>query len=327
MERQRVAEAADQTEGSLRQLARRFKVSLSFVTQLLGLRRQTGSVAPRPHRGGRRPALDDAGQQRLRALLREQPDLTLDELCQRLGQGCSRMAVWRTLRKLKITRKKKVFRADERDRPDVQAKRHAFRQELATLDPRRLVFVDECGANTAMARTYGRAPVGERVYGSVPGQWQSMTLISGMRLRGVVAPWAFAGATNTEAFQTYAEAVLAPRLGPGDVVVWDNLKPHKNQEVIGAVERAGARVLPLPPWSPDLTPIEKMFSKVKGALRSLAARTKETLLDAMATGLRQVCPKDIRGWFKSCGVPTGRRQADKETQDRHRHWQVCATQS
>src|SRR5436305_15298018 len=118
--RQRVAEAIDKKEGSLRQIARRFLVSLSFVTRLLGLRRQTGSVTPRPHRGGRRPALDEAAQQRLRELLREQPDLTLDELCQRLGQGCSRMAVWRALRKPKITRQKKVLRADERGRPDVQ---------------------------------------------------------------------------------------------------------------------------------------------------------------------------------------------------------------
>src|SRR2546423_14162425 len=109
--RQRVAEAVDNQEGSLRQLARRFKVSLSFITRLLGLRRQTGKLAPRPHRGGRRPALEEAAQQRLRALLQEQPDLTLDELGQRLGHGCSRMAVWRALRKLRINRKKKGVRA------------------------------------------------------------------------------------------------------------------------------------------------------------------------------------------------------------------------
>jgi transposase len=329
--RQRVAEAADQKEGSLRQLARRFQVSLSFVTRLLGLRRQTGSVAPRPHRGGRRPALDEAGQQRLRALLQEQPDLTLDELCQRLGQGCSRMAVWRALRKLDITRKKKVTRADERARKDVQRKRQAFQQELATLDPKRLVFVDEMGANTAMARTHGRAPKGERVYGSVPGQWESMTLISGLRLGGLVAPWTLAGATNTQAFATYTEAILAPELRQGDVVIWDNLKPHQDKEVIEAVERVGARVLPAPPWSPDLIPIEKMFSKVKGVLRSLAARSTEALVDAMAAGLRRVCPKDILGWFKSCGLAAdSRRRADNQARgplDRYRSWGLCAMQA
>src|SRR3954447_12086790 len=154
--RRRVAEAVDNQEGSLRQLARRFCVSVTFITRLLGRRRQTGSLAPRPHGGGHRPTLDEAGQQRLRQRLQEQPDATLEELAQRLD--CGRMAVWRTLRKLKITRKKKVRRADERGRPDVQQKRQAFCAERADIDPEKLVFVDEMGATTGRARLYGRAP-------------------------------------------------------------------------------------------------------------------------------------------------------------------------
>ena len=326
--RRRVAEAVDNQEGSLRQLARRFGVSVTFITRLLGLRSQTGSLAPRPHGGGHRPALDEAGQQRLRQLLKEQPDLTLDELAQRLS--CGRMAVWRTLRKLKITRKKKVCRADERDRPDVQQKRQAFCAELADVDPEQLVFVDEMGATTAMARPYGRAPKGERVYGSVPGQWQSMTLISGMRLDGVVAPWAFPGATDTAGFLTYAEAILTPELREGDVVIWDNLKPHKDKGVVEAIERVGARVLPAPPWSPDLVPIEKMFSKVKEFLRSAAARASAALVAAMAQALESVCPPDILGWFKSCGLAGGPdRPASagrKDPLDRLQVEGLCATQ-
>lgn len=326
--RRRVAEAVDNQEGSLRQLARRFCVSVTFITRLVGLRRQTGSLAPRPHGGGHRPALDEAGQQRLRQLLQEQPDATLEELAQRLG--CGRMAVWRTLRKLKITRKKKVRRADERGRPDVQQKRQAFCAELADVDPEKLVFVDEMGATTAMARPYGRAPKGERVYGSVPGQGQSMTLISGMRLGSVLAPWAFPGATDTAGFQTYAEAILAPALHEGDVVIWDNLKPHKDKGVVEAIERTGARVLPAPPWSPDLIPIEKMFSKVKGFLRAAAARASEALVEAMAQALDSVCPQDILGWFKSCGLAGGPdRPASEGRQDLLDRLQVeglCATQ-
>jgi len=298
--RERVAQAVDQQEGSLRQLARRFAVSLSFITRLLGLRRQTGSLQPRPTHPGPPPLLDAAGLERLRQLVQEQPDAILDELAVQLG--CSRMTVWRGLRRLKITRKKKVFRADERARPDVQEKRRAFQQELATLDPQRLVFVDETGTTTAMARLHGRAPQGERVYARVPGRWHSLTLIGGLRLNGVAATFAFAGATDTPAFQTYAEQVLAPELCPGDVVIWDNLKPHKDRAVVEAVERTGARVLPAPPWSPDLIPIEKMFSKVKGVLRTLAARTTATLVGAMGTALEKVCPKDILGWFRSCGL-------------------------
>jgi len=246
----------------------------------------------------------------LRQLLHDQPDAILDELAQPLG--CSRMTVWRALRQSKITRKKKVFRADERDRPDVQRQRRQFQQDVATLDAKRLVFVDELGATTALARLYGWAPEGERVYGSAPGSWDSMTLISGMRLGGVVAPFAFAGATDTDAFRTYAEVVLAPQLHKGDVVIWDNLKPHKDREVVEAVERVGARVLPLPPWSPDLTPIEKMFSKVKGVLRTLAARTTESLVAAMGAALRRVCSTDTMGWFRSCGLAVDR--ASKQVQ-------------
>jgi transposase len=153
-----------------------------------------------------------------------------------------------------------------------------------------------------MTRRYGRAPRGQRVYGEVPGKWTSVTLISALRLSGVGASLAFEGATDTPAFQTYVEELLVPQLRPGDVVVWDNLKPHLDASVRQAVERAGATVEPLPPWSPDLTPIEKMFSKVKGVLRSVGARTTEAVYGALGDALRAVRPQDIVGWFRSCGV-------------------------
>ena len=109
---------------------------------------------------------------------------------------------------------------------------------------------------------------------------------------------AFPGATNTDMFETYVAEVLVPELKPGDVVVWDNPKPHLSDEAIEAVEAAGARVVPLPPWSPDLTPIEEMFSKVKGAMRSAAARTTETVYAAFCSALHDVTPEDIAGWFR-----------------------------
>src|SRR5512143_3181442 len=174
--RERVAAAVDLHEGSQRQIARRFRVSLSFITRLLRTRRRTGSLAPKPHGGGHPPALDRAGRVRLGRLVRKQPDATLEELAGRVGVRCRRMAIFRTLRKLEITRKKKSLQAQERDTPRVRRKRRAFRKEVATLDPASLVFVDETGANTAMTRAYGRAPRGQRVKGSVPGHWKSLTL-------------------------------------------------------------------------------------------------------------------------------------------------------
>jgi transposase len=297
--RQRVIDTVERGEGSLRQIARRFLVSLSFVTRLLRHHRETGSVEPKPHGGGRPPALGPADLERLRQLNREQPDATLEELRQRLGVACSLMAISRALRKLKVTRKKKDLHAQERDRPEVKRKRRAFRKQVAGIDPNRLVFVDESGANTAMTRTYGRAPAGERVHGSAPGHWDTVTLICGLRLSGVTAPVVVEGATDTAVFESYVEPVLVPQLQAGDVVIWDNLKPHKAKAVVSAVEDAGAQLIPLPPWSSDLTPIEEMFSKVKGSLRSVAARTTETVTAAIGSALHEISAQDILGWFRS----------------------------
>jgi transposase len=168
---------------------------------------------------------------------------------------------------------------------------------VAEIDPEHLVFVDESGATTVMTRTYGRAPAGERVPASVPGDWEAVTMIAGMRLSGVVAPWVFAGATDTAAFETWVVEGLVPELQPGDVVIWENLSPHQSALAQRAVKSAGARLLPLPPHSPDLTPIEEMWSKVKEALRSLAERTVQRLMGAIGTALRKVTLLDIMGWF------------------------------
>ena len=296
--RKRVLDTVQRGDGSLRQIARRFLVSISFVTRLLRLHRSTGSVLPRPQGGGNPAALGPEDLERLRELVRQQPDATLEELRQRLGASCSTMTICRALKKLGLPLKKKVPRAREQDSPEVQEQRREFCEELAGVDPRRLVYVDECGANTAMTRTHGRAPVGQRVLANTPGRWESITLTCGLRLSGVTAASAFPGATNTGVFETYVEEVLVPELKPGDVVIWDNLKPHESEEAIQAVEAAGAEVMPLPPWSPDLTPIEEMFSKVKGSLRSAAARTKETVYAAFGSALHDVTIENIAGWFQ-----------------------------
>jgi transposase len=296
--RQRVVETIQRGEGSVRQIASRFLVSVSFVVRLLHLHRSTGSVEPRTHGGGNPAVLGPEDLERLRELIRTQPDATLKECRQRLGLSCSLMTISRALSKLGLPRKKKVPHAQEQDRPEVQEQRREFCKQLAGVDPERLVFVDECGANTAMTRTHGRAPVGERVSTTTPGHWESITLTSGMRLSGVIATMAFPGATNAAIFEYYVENVLIPELKPDDVVIWDNLKPHQSEEAIEQVEAAGAQVVPLPPWSPDLTPIEEMFSKVKGALRSVAARTTETVYAALGSALHDITHENIAGWFQ-----------------------------
>jgi transposase len=297
--RNRIIETVERGEESLRQIASRFLVSVSFITRLLHRYRRTGSPGPKPHGGGHPPALGPQDLQRLRELVEKQPDATLEELRTRLGIPCSHMAICRALQKLGLPRKKKILHAQDRGSPKVQRKRRKFRREVAGLDPQRLVFVDESGANTAMTRTHGRAPRGQRVYGAVPGRWETVTLICGLRSSGVTAPAVFEHATATTTFESYVEQVLVPELRRGDVVIWDNLKPHKAAAVRAAIEAAGARVIPLPPWSPDLTPIEEMISKVKGALRSAAARTTQAVTAAFGTALNDISPEDIAGWFQS----------------------------
>lgn len=295
--RERIVAAVELSEHSLRDLAEFFAVNLSTIVRLLQRFRRTGSVCPKPHAGGTVPKLDAEAMARLLQLVREQPDATLAELRDRLGVDCSITTIFRALERNQITRKKKTYHADERDRPDVQEKRQAFQEKLAAVDPNHLVFVDETGTTTAMGRTYGRALEGERVQASAPGAWKNVTLISGLRTSGVVAPIALPGATDRAAFETSVEKALVPDLQAGDVVVWDNLSPHKSATAVAAIEAAGARVEPLPVYSPDLTPIEEMFSKVKAGLRTIAARSIDSVIAAMGKILDQVTPQDAFGWF------------------------------
>jgi transposase len=296
--RERVVAAVERGEHSIRQIVHIFAVSLSFVVRLLQRYRRSGSLRPTPHAGGPTPKFDAPTVERLLGLVRDQPDATLAELRERLGVCCHLSTIARILKKHRITRKKKTRHAQDRDTPRVQAQRQAFDQKMARVDPAHLVFVDETGATTALDRPYGRAPAGTRVEAATPGEWQNVTLIVGLRPTGVVAPLAFPGATDREAFESYVEQALVPQLQKGDVVVWDNLQPHKNPRVVEAIQAVGARVEPLPPWSPDKAPIEELFSKVKTYLRKVAARTFDTVVTAMGEALQSVTPKDICGWFQ-----------------------------
>ena len=300
--RERILAAVDNHDGSIRWVARIFRVSTSFIVRLLQRRRAAGTLAPEPHRGGPAPALGPSDLERLAALVREDPDATLEQLKQRGGFQCSLKTLWYALDRLGLTRKKKSLHADQRDRPDVRAKRDQFRRDVGAIEPEKLVFVDETGVTTMMTPTYARSPRGQRVVDSVPASWETITVIAAVGLDGVRAPLAFPGATDTTTFQAYVENVLAPELHKGDVVVFDNVKPHLTAGVAKSIEEAGAHVPPLPPYSPDYTPIEEMFSKFKQDLRRAEARTRTGLYDAVGEVLRRVTPEDILGWFRHAGL-------------------------
>ncbi len=183
-----------------------------------------------------------------------------------------------------------------------ESDRAAWRDLTGYLPLNDLVFVDECGSTIALTPLYARAPRGQRAYGAVPRNWgKNTTLIAGLTLSGIQAPFILEGAIDTLAFETYVEQVLAPSLSPGQVVVLDNLSVHKGERVRQMIEARGCQVLFLPAYSPDLTPVEEAFSKLKTWLRRLGARTREALEEAIAQALQQITGKDAHGWFWHCG--------------------------
>jgi transposase len=166
----------------------------------------------------------------------------------------------------------------------------------------RLVFLDESGVNLSMARSCARSVRGSRAVGHVPKNWgDSVTLCAGIALRGLVAPLYLHGSMTGEVFEAYVEQLLVPELRPGDVAVMDNLSVHKMVAVRKHIEQVGAQLLFLPPYSPDFSPIEPAWSKVKALLRRSAARTYDALLEAVTSALRAITKADAAGWFRLCG--------------------------
>jgi transposase len=197
---------------------------------------------------------------------------------------------------------KKIVHASERETERVCRARDAFRALGLEANADALIFFDESGVNLSMARAYGRARRGQRAVGHVPKNWgDNITLSAGLSTRGLIAPLMLTGSMTGEIFEAYIEQFVVPELRPGDVVVMDNLSAHKLASVRQLIEAVGARLLYLPPYSPDFSPIELAWSKVKTLMRGLAARTLETLEHAIVHALRAITPSDARGWFRHCG--------------------------
>lgn len=165
-----------------------------------------------------------------------------------------------------------------------------------------LVFLDESGIKTNMTRLYGRSLHGSRCHDSAPcGRWKTLTVLSSVRLEGSTESIVFPGATDRKMFDAYVEKVLAPSLREGDIVIMDNLSAHKSEAAYQSIKSKKATYLFLPPYSPDLNPIEKMWSKVKQLLKGMKARTHEELFEAVGKALSHVSGRDAQGWFQACG--------------------------
>lgn len=283
-------------------IARMFGVSARFIRHLFQRLRQSETFAALPPRGGPHPKLTPAHERRLAAAVKKRPDATLEQLRKACGAPVSKQTICRHLHQLGLERKRKRLHASERDTPETQAKRAAWRAQQGALEPERLVFADELGAQTTLTPAYGRAPKGERVEEAVPADhWRTTTLVQALRLTGPCAAMTLAGPLDGESFRVWVERVLLPTLKPGDIVIWDNLPVHQRAQAEELLARVGALLLPLPPYSPDYNPIEAMGSKIKEFLRRVKARGERALNRAIARALATITPQDIQGWFAHCG--------------------------
>jgi transposase len=195
-----------------------------------------------------------------------------------------------------------VLHAKEQEREDVAAQREQWQAEMSNLDVEHLVFIDETWTATNMTRRYGRSRKGQRLVSKVPhGHWKTTTFIGALRHDALVAPTVIDGAVNGELFLAYVEQQLVPTLRPGDIVVMDNLASHKLAGVCKAIERVGARVVYLPPYSPDFNPIEMVFAKLKDLVRRAAPRTVEALWNLLGNLLDAFSADECRRYLRHCG--------------------------
>lgn len=283
-------------------IAAKYRVSRSWVDRVYQ-RHRAGEDAPRRQTKFRARRL--AGQDdQLRAIVAAQPDRTLVEIRAARGVPVALSTLWTALDRLNLSVKKTV-RATERDRPDVVAQRETWRGAMLTRPAPGFVFLDETGVATDLIRRFGRAPRGHRVADQAPwGEWQLHTILAGLRTDGLVAPAVLVGPIDAESFRAYVEQILVPTLRPGDRVVLDNLNVHRDAASAAAIARAGATLHFLPPYSPDLNPIELAFAKLKAVLRATRPRSFDDICTRVAEALRLYSSAECAAYLRHCGYAT-----------------------
>lgn len=296
-----------QSGSTYEQCAARFSIGRATVDRVIRRFRKTGAVDPLPHGGGHPRALPVAARHVLADLVQAKPDTTMRELRRAvkelLGIDLSEATIGRELREFGLTLKKKSITAEERMRPDVQLRRTEFLRKVRHLDPEHLIFVDETGTHIAMTRTHAWAPRGQRVVGVIPrNRGTVLTVIGAFSIDGFEVLDMVVGATDGAVFRSFVRSRLAPVLQFGDVVVMDDLGAHHAKGVRELIEACGATVMPLPPYSPDLSPIEHAWSKMKEELRQVEARTVPSLKNSVIRLSHTISPSDAAGWFKHCGI-------------------------
>jgi len=300
--RERVVAAVSAGE-SCRSVAARFGVAVSSAVKWSQRHRATGSVAP-GKMGGHRKRVLEPHRAFIVERISQTPHLTLHGLKEELaarGVHVSHNAVWLFLRREGLRFKKTLF-ALEQARADIARRRRRWQSWQAGLDPRRLVFIDETWIKTNMAPLRGWGLKGKPLRGFAPhGRWRTLTFLGALRCDRLAAPCVFDGPINGQCFRAYVEQQLLPVLEPGDIVVMDNLGSHKSTAIRQMIQAAGARLWYLPPYSPDLNPIEQAFAKIKHWMRTAQKRTVEDTWRHIGHLVAAIDPAECRNYFENAG--------------------------
>jgi transposase len=271
--RERIVAAYDGGDSTRQQIAERYNVSLGMVKNLVQQRRHTGDISARHRFSGAESKITAAHQHQLSRLVAEQPDMTLEELRDAVGVACTPQAIHHAFGRMGLSSQKQTLFRAELNRADIKADRARWVEVISRVAHRRLLFIDESGAEANMTRLYGRARRGTRVYDHVPhGRWESTTMMAAVGRNGPQPPCVVDGPMDGAVFAVWAGQVLAPTLEETDIVVMDNLSVHKNAAARAAIKAKGAQVWDLPEYSPDPSPIEKIGSTIKAYLRKVKAR-------------------------------------------------------
>lgn len=301
--RQKIIETYENEPISQRQLAKRFRVAPSFIVKLLKQYRETGQIAPKS-RPGRPRLLDAEHLQIVQDLVDANNDITLEELgaelYQRFQVTVSTSTLCRVMQRLNFTRKKKALHPSEKESERVQRLRKEYWDEVRDIRVADLVFIDESGINLGLIRLFAWAIRGRRAYGAQPKRGKNVSIVAGLSMAGVVASAVVLGAFDSLSFESFVATRLIPNLWPGACVVMDNCSIHTGEEIRHLIEAAGARLIYLPPYSPDFSPIENFWSKVKDILKTLGARTYQVLAEAIEIAFSEASETDIKNWFTHC---------------------------
>lgn len=298
--RERIVQTVDEGKTQA-ETAHLFKVSLKTVERYIRQRREKGHLLSKPI-PGRPPTKRALLEAKLQPQLEKKPDATLQEHCTtweaETGIKVSISTMSRAIDHLQWTFKKKTLQASERK----EEERKIWKEKTKDSDASKYRFIDEMGSNLSLTRLYARAPKGKRAYGTIiRKRGKNVTMITDLSLCGLGERFMIDGAANGDVFEAYIEQILVPSLNSGEIVIMDNCSIHKGQKVRELIEARGCQLWFLPAYSPDFSPIEEAFSKIKTILRGIGARTREDLQEALEYAITQVTANDATGWFRHGG--------------------------